>query len=87
MKIINLLYGTITPRKFFLLPYGAKVNSLAKAVLGVFGIIRKHLKERKCINAQVFAGSFVLSVTGPLILFFLSCAAVKCTAANLEIGN
>lgn len=33
---------------------------------GVFGIIRKCLKEGKCIDAQVFADLFVLSVTGPL---------------------
>lgn len=36
--------------------FAAKVNPIAKAMPGVFGIIRKLLKEGKCINAQVFAG-------------------------------
>lgn len=34
----------------------AKVNPIAEAMRVVFSIIRKHLKEGKCINAQVFAG-------------------------------
>lgn len=35
----------------------------------------------------MFAGVFVLSVTGPLILFFLSLAALKHAVANLETGS
>lgn len=54
-------HWVITLRKLFLLSFGAKVNPLAKAAAGVFGIISKHLKEGKGINTQVFAGLFVLS--------------------------
>lgn len=36
--------------------FAAKVNPIAKAMPGVFGIIRKLLKEGKCVDAQVFAG-------------------------------
>lgn len=75
------------PRKRFLLCFPAKVDPVAEAMPGVFGIIRKCLKDGKCINAQVFAGLFALSVTGPLVLFFLRLAALKRTTANLEMGN
>lgn len=61
LQIKNLLPWSNHPKKLFLLSFGAKVNPLAKATPGVFGIISKHLKEGKGIHAQVFAGLFVLS--------------------------